>query len=272
MQPPGGYACGRSAAPHLLGSPMPIDLALTTRISQRLQARNQLIESFFAAESLRLAKACREMSERFLRGGRLLAFGRGPYATDAQHVSVEFVHPVIVGNRALPALDLSLAFEPWLKTLVQPDDIVMGFGPPEGDAEVWSALDAARQRRAMTFALPGAGGSYFCSPPTQDSFMHQELIEILYHTLWETVHVFFEHRELGHDVGEAGFLYPFLGKDKQETSDIVAQIAVSIEMKAGDDAELRTQVANEQSEQIAAAALAIRSRVERGGKLILFGN
>ena len=50
-----------------------------------------------------------EMSERFLRGGRLLAFGRGPYATDAQHVSVEFVHPVIVGKRALPALDLSLA-------------------------------------------------------------------------------------------------------------------------------------------------------------------
>ena len=48
------------------------------------------------------------MSERFLRGGRLLAFGRGPYATDAQHVSVEFVHPVIVGKRALPALDLSL--------------------------------------------------------------------------------------------------------------------------------------------------------------------
>ena len=50
------------------------------------------------------------MSERFLKGGRLLAFGRGPYATDAQHVSVEFVHPVIVGKRALPALDLSMAF------------------------------------------------------------------------------------------------------------------------------------------------------------------
>ncbi len=42
--------------------------------------------------------------------------------------------------------------------------------------------------------------------------MHQEMIEILYHTLWETVHVFFEHRELGHDVGDVGFLYPFLGQ------------------------------------------------------------
>ena len=51
-------------------------------------------------------------------------------------------------------------------------------------------------------------------PPTQDPFMHQEMIEILYHTLWETVHVFFEHRELGHDVGESAFLYPFLGSGK----------------------------------------------------------
>ena len=74
---------------------------LTTQIEQRLLARNRIYEEFFAREALRLAEACREMSERFLRGGRLLAFGRGPYATDAQHVSVEFVHPVIVGKRAL---------------------------------------------------------------------------------------------------------------------------------------------------------------------------
>jgi D-sedoheptulose 7-phosphate isomerase len=251
---------------------MPTGIALTAQIEQRLLARNQVIESFFAAEALRLAEACREMSERFLRGGRLLAFGRGPYATDAQHVSVEFVHPVIVGKRALPALDLSLAFEPWLKTLVQPDDIVMGFSSPEGDAEVWAALDAARQRQAMTFALPGGNGSYFCNAGTPDAFIHQELIEILYHTLWETVHVFFEHRELGHDVGEAGFLYPFLGKAKQETIDVVAEAAASILMKVRDDAVLRAQVAREESEKIGGAAVAIRECIDRGGKLILFGN
>src|SRR5271156_2832101 len=205
---------------------------LAQQIAERLLARNPIFEDFFVHEAPRLAAVSQEMSERFLRGGRLLAFGRGACATDAQHVSVEFVHPVIVGKRALPALDLSLAFEPLLKTLAQPDDIVMGFGPPEGDTEVWAALDAAQARHAMTFALPGAGGSYFCNPATNDSFIHQELVEILYHTLWETVHVFFEHRELGHDVGEAGFLYPFLGRDKQETSDIVAQVAASIRMKA----------------------------------------
>ena len=112
--------------------------------------------------------------------------------------------------------------------LVRADDIVMGFGPPEGDAEVWAALNVARDAKAMTFALPGNEGSYFAETGTHDPFIHQELIEMLYHTLWETVHVFFEHRELGHEVGDAAFLYPFLGKNKQETCDVVAEVAASI--------------------------------------------
>src|ERR1700685_2452681 len=127
---------------------------LAAQVEERLLARNLIVAAFFSREAPRLAQACRSMSERFLRGGRLLAFGRGPYATDAQHVSVEFVHPVIVGKRALPALDLSLLFRPCLETLLQPDDMVMGFGPPEGDPEVWAALEVARKRQAMTFALP----------------------------------------------------------------------------------------------------------------------
>src|SRR5580704_3233439 len=98
---------------------MNTSLELSAQIEQRLLARNQVLDTFFAREASRLAEAGREMSARFLRGGRLLAFGCGPYATDAQHVSVEFVHPVIVGKRALPALYLSLAFQAWLKTLVQ---------------------------------------------------------------------------------------------------------------------------------------------------------
>src|SRR5580658_7480656 len=204
---------------------------LASQVEERLLARNQISEFFFAREAPRLAAACREMSERFLRGGRLLAFGQRPYVTDAQHVSVEFVHPVIVGKRALPALDLSVLFRPWLDALLQPEDIVMGFGPPEGDPEVWAALDSARAKKAMTFALPGLEGSYAAAPATSDPFMHQEVIEILYHTLWETVHVFFEHRQLGHDVGAAEFLYPFLGQEKQETSDVVGEVANSIRMK-----------------------------------------
>jgi D-sedoheptulose 7-phosphate isomerase len=251
---------------------MATQCAHTAKIEQRLLARNPLFESFFAREANRLAEACREMSDRFLRGGRLLAFGRGPYATDAQHVSVEFVHPVIVGKRALPALDLSILFRPWLEAILTPDDIVMGFGPPEGDPEVTAALELARAHNAMTFALPGREGSYAVTVDTSDAFMHQELIEILYHTLWETVHVFFEHRELGHDVGQAGFLYPFLGQEKQGTAVAMTEVANSIQLKVADDSKLRERVALEQAERIGNTSTAISDRIERGGKLIIFGN
>jgi D-sedoheptulose 7-phosphate isomerase len=245
---------------------------LATQIEERLLLRNEIIEGFFSREARRLAETCREMSERFLQGGRLLAFGRGPYMTDAQHVSVEFVHPVIVGKRALPALDLSAAFQPWLDAILQPEDIVMGFGPPEGDAKVSAALAFAHSRKAMTFALPGPEGSYALHAVTEDPYIHQEMVEIFYHTLWETVHVFFEHRELGQDVGQSEFLYPFLGQKKQETTDIVEDVAASIQMKVHDDTRLRTQLAREQSEQIANTARAIHQRLSLGGKLILFGN
>lgn len=234
--------------------------------------RNRIVEEFFSREAPRLAGACQSMSERFLKGGRLLAFGRGAYATDAQHVSVEFVHPVIVGKRALPALDLSMLFRPWLEAILHPEDIVMGFGPPDGDDEIRSALEFADSRNALTFALPGANGSYAVEAFTRDPFIHQEIIEILYHTLWESVHVFLEHRELGHDVGDAGFLYPFLGQEKQQTPDLLTEVANSIGMKVQDDSKLRAQVAREQAEQIGSASLAIHERLVKGGKLILFGN
>lgn len=234
------------------------------QIAERLAERNRLYQQFFDREADRLAARCREMSERFLRGGRLLAFGRGAYATDAQHVSVEFVHPIIVGKRALPALDLSCAFDPWLRAILRDQDMVMGFPPPEGDPQICAALAYAKQHGAMTFDFP--------PEPGETAFEHQERVEILYHTLWETVHVFFEHRELDHDAGQASFLYPFLGGERQETDAILSEVAQSIRMKAADDAKLRTRLAEEQSEQLAATARAIFERIARGGKLIVFGN
>jgi len=245
---------------------------LAFRVEEQFLERNRVCEQFFSHEAHRLALACREMAERFLRGGRLLAFGRGPYATDAQHVSVEFVHPVIVGKRALPALDLSSLFRPWLEAILRPEDIVMGFGPPWGDPEVESAIGLARARQSMTFALPGLEASYAVGASTQHPFIHQEVLEILYHTLWETVHVFFEHRELGHEVGEAGFLYPFLGRERQQTGDVVGEVAESIRLKVQEDTRLRAEVARREAQRIITATSAIRERILRGGKLILFGN
>jgi len=241
-------------------------------IADRFAQRNAAADRFFPAQALPLARACRAMFERFERGGRLLAFGRGAYATDAQHVSVEFVHPVIVGKRALPAMDLSVAFGSWVDAVLDPNDVVMGFGPPEGDAEVARVLDRARARGALTFALPGARADYGIEAPSEDPHVHQEMIEILCHTLYETVHVFFEHNEMGHDVGASGFLYPFLGERTAPHESLVEEVAGSILLKAQDARTLRDEVLASQAGTIAAAAIAIARELRAGGKLILFGN
>ena len=54
-----------------------------------------------------ISNAGAAMAARFSEGGKLIAFGNGAGSTDAQHVAVEFVQPVSVGKRALPALALT---------------------------------------------------------------------------------------------------------------------------------------------------------------------
>jgi D-sedoheptulose 7-phosphate isomerase len=194
---------------------------------------------FFAANAERLARLCDEMAVRFEAGGRLLALGlSGPARSDAHHVAVEFVHPVIVGKRALPALAVDdLAAE------AEPGDIVIAF---DGDAAV------ARARGCLM--IEGF------DPPTDDPFIRQELIETLYHVLWELVHVFIEHRERrGHDAGASSFLYPFLGGSEQALEAVVEDVRRSILDKAAETTELRWRTLIENAGAISAAASAIHS-------------
>ena len=237
-----------------------------------LLQRNAVFETFFEAEAPRLAEACHEVSRRFLAGGRLLAFGNGSAATDAGHVSVEFVHPVIVGKRALPALDLGPDFERRLPVVLRPEDMVMGFAFPEADEAVERTLRAARERGALTFALTGRAGEYSFAPPDGDPFVTQEVFEVLYHVLWETVHVFFEHREQGHNVGNSSFLYPFLGKGQQPLEEVVREVQGSMLQKMQETNSLRATASETESRAISEAAEAISRRLGRGGKIVAFGN
>ena len=245
---------------------------LAVRSSEELLRRNSIFETFFRTEAPRLAEACHEMSRRFLAGGRLLAFGNGSAATDAQHVSVEFVHPVIVGKRALPALDLGPDFETRLPVVLRPEDMVMGFAFPERDAAVERSLLVAEERGALTFALAGEVGDYPFDLPDEDLLVCQEVFEVLYHMLWETVHVYFEHREQGHDVGASSFLYPFLGKGEQQLEGVVEEVQGSMLQKLEEVNGMRAAVAETEAGAISEIATVISERLEREGKIIAFGN
>ncbi len=246
--------------------------SLGTRCRDDLLGRNALMDEFFRREAPRLAEACQEMSRRFLAGGRLLAFGRGAASTDAQHVSVEFVHPVIVGKRALPAIDVGPDFAAHLPTILRPNDMVMGFSFPNSDRATDDALQSARQRGALTFGLVGDTSDHSFASPSDDPFICQEVFEILYHLLWETVHVSFEHREQGHDVGASAFLYPFLGKSEQPLDSVVAQVQKSMLQKVVEVNSMRAALAATEAACIALIATECVERLERGGQMIIFGN
>jgi D-sedoheptulose 7-phosphate isomerase len=251
----------------------PASGALAARLAERLRARNPVVRAFFEREAPRLAVASREMADRFANGGRLYAFGNGPYATDAAHVSVEFIHPVIVGKRALPALDASAAPDAFVDGLVEAGDMAIAFGPPEGDHRVLSALRAARRKGAFTVAWPGTEADYAVTAPDDDPHVHQEIFEVLGHTLYESVHVYLEHRgELGDDVGASAFLYPYLGAAQPDAASIDDEVAASIRAKARDGEALREQVADEQAGAIADAVVAMRARFAAGGRLLTLGN
>jgi len=227
-------------------------------------------ERFFTAEAQRIARLCHAMSERFARGGRLIAVGCTPQArSDARHVAVEFVHPVIVGKRALPAL--AVTHEPeQLEMLAEPDDMVMAFDDSCG----WH-LDELR-RPYLTIGYGGRGAEWEFDPACDDPFVAQELVETHYHLLWELVHVFFEHRGrqggAAQDGGAAAWLYPMLGERSRDPESVVADVAASVLMKAEEIAALRDQTLSENETALTGAAAALRKSFAAGGRLLTFGN
>jgi D-sedoheptulose 7-phosphate isomerase len=313
-------------------------------VSERLDAlvaeREDVLSSFLAAEQDRLARACHELARAFARGGTLIPFGAGPAATDAAHVAVEFMHPVIVGKRALPAVaptnDPSGAST--LVRLGRAGDVALGLAHGGDDAAIGSFLADARSRGLVTIAMTSAGGraeaDYAFAVPSDDPWIVQEVQETSYHVLWELVHVFFEHRGLlddacitcgdvavearvvalhngsaviekdglreevalelveGVEVGDrvlchagvalerlpgdappaddpSGFLYPFLESEERDLDTVLADVSASTARKGADVIELRRSI---DVAAIQRCANDVRSRLERGGRLIAFGN
>ena len=251
------------------------------RVAALLAERTGSNRRFFDGEAERLSSLCHALAERFARGGRLLAVGVGPCAhSDACHVAVEFAHPVIVGKRALPALAIGPdAVDPVrrVRLLARPDDIVVAFSA--GEPAVEAAVMAARDRGCLTVGLPLAAAEWSFDPPSTDPFVRQELLETLYHVLWETVHVFFEHPGLVGGRGAravataqpAGFLYPFLERREHDLDAVLCSVCDSVRMKASDVGALRTRTLG-QPDGLAAAARGVRTALDGGGTLLAFGN
>jgi D-sedoheptulose 7-phosphate isomerase len=170
-----------------------------------------------AGQADAVAAACHAMAVRFHRGGKLVVFGTGGPSTDAQHVAVEFVHPVIVGKRALPAISLTTdvatvtgiaerdgvaaIFAHQIRFLADPADIALGISADGNSVSVQAGLEAAAGLGLLTIALVGGDGGRIAASTAVDHLLLaasddprvvKEMHVTTYHVLWELVHVFFE--------------------------------------------------------------------------------
>ncbi len=167
---------------------------------------------FVGANLQKIQDCASAMAEAFTAGGRLFVMGNGGSSCDAQHVAVEFMHPIIEKRPALPAIvlgtdpalltaigndqDFSVAFARQLKMLAKPGDMVLGISTSGKSANVTRALQAAKELNLLTIGFTGRDGGRMpelCAHcfvvPSFSIHRIQEIHGILVHVLWDLIHV-----------------------------------------------------------------------------------
>jgi D-sedoheptulose 7-phosphate isomerase len=156
-----------------------------------------------------LVRCARAMAARFRSGARLLTFGNGGSATDAQRVATLFADPPAPA-RPLPAISLphdtaamtalsnDVGFEVVLSrrlaALATGDDIAVGLSTSGGSDNLLRAFEEAGRRGLLTVGFAGYDGGRMARDSVIDhlfvvpsSSVHriQEAQATLYHVLWE---------------------------------------------------------------------------------------
>src|SRR5579883_3470898 len=181
-------------------------------ILRKARQSADLMLSFFSENAGALERCVREMAPRFARGGRLIAMGNGGSACDAQHIAVEFQHPIIEKRKPLPAIalsvdsaaltaigndkDFSFVFADQLDLLARPEDIALGISTSGASTNVNRALRRAREKGLLTVGFAGRDGGRmvelcdYCFVVKSWSIHRiQETHTALLHLMWDLLQV-----------------------------------------------------------------------------------
>jgi len=182
--------------------------AILRKAAESGDAARRLLER----DAPRLEACVRRMAGRFAEGGRLFVMGNGGSACDAQHVAVEFQHPIIEKRRALPALalttdtatltaigndaDFSMVFAEQVRLLGRAGDMALGLSTSGQSANVARGLQAGRELGMLTVAFSGRDGGRIAEiaefafvVPSFSIHRIQESHTLLLHLLWDQLHV-----------------------------------------------------------------------------------
>ncbi len=191
---------------------------------EKVRESDDVRAKFFNENTDVIIAASLQMARAFHRGGKLLVCGNGGSATDAQHICVEFMHPITVGRKALPAMclsndmamvtavanDVSFAdiFSRQVIALGREGDILLGLSTSGNSENIVRAFETARRMKLLTIGYAGGTGGKmaamhaegaldFClTVPTSSIHRIQESHVALYHTTWDLAHTFLENRSV----------------------------------------------------------------------------
>lgn len=182
------------------------------RVMHKCRESVEVKQKFFEHYADDIAVLSQKLAERFRDGHKLWVMGNGGSACDAQHIAVEFIHPIIEKRRALPAYDLvsqipvltaisndkdyARIFVDQLELWGQPGDMVIAISTSGNSPNLIYALEAAQTKDMLTIAFSGKDGGrladaaeYCFTVPSYSIHRIQESHVALLHILWDLTHV-----------------------------------------------------------------------------------
>jgi len=261
--------------------PAPAARSAADDVLARSLERRRAQTAALAAGIEPLCAACADLAERIARGGRLFVLGSGRARADARHLALEFLHPVIVGKRAVPAIALDPNAEPHaLERSASSGDVAIAVIGSEPAPEVWRALETARERGLLVIALanapeahPAPPGVHWLGPGTRDARLAKEGRVVTYHLLWELTHVLLENAgRVGAPDAAFAKLYPFLGAGAGDRDVVRTELCASGVAKVKALADLREATVASQRARLSHCARAIDDALRGGAALWTFGN
>ncbi len=156
-----------------------------------------------------IAHIVRVLVEAFRAGHKLVLFGNGGSAADAQHVAAELVNRFLLDRDALPAMALTTntsiltswsndfsfddVFARQIRAMVQARDVAVGISTSGCSTNVLNGIQAARERGAVTIGFSGRSGALkdltdicFCVPSDHTPRI-QEAHIFAWHVICEAV-------------------------------------------------------------------------------------
>ncbi len=173
-------------------------------IAHSLEVKRQ----FFAEHAQALVALADQIADRIRSGGKVLVFGNGGSAADAQHFAGELVGRFTKEGPPISALALTTdtsimtavgndygyehIFKRQMEAHARPHDIAIGISTSGNSKNVIEALQVAKSRGLLTIAMTGQGGGklaaivdHLFAAPSNDTPRIQEVHHLMNHVMCE---------------------------------------------------------------------------------------